>query len=482
MAISLSPSPKNNAGTLQCDLRSPSISRLRRGVSTWWGRVITLLVVDALAVIAAWRIAELFSTPATQIWNTQSNPLSVLFVLSIEWGMLLGGGFYKAGDPRRDYAGLVKTVTLAEVMILLVVFFYAPQQTLSRSHFLMFWLGSLTFVCAGRWLVDILVDRVRTSGQLRYPVFLISDPEFAHQCLQSIEQENRYDIVGVVDAIALDRAEREKTFANLRRLGVVEAFVSWDAIHNRQFLYWHFQTAGITLHVLPIGLEPLFKGSKIGMNGGMPAVTFRPPMITGVDFWIKQVLDFSSAMVLTILLSPILLTISALIYLDSPGPIFFKQTRIGLHGKPFKAWKFRTMVVNAAQLQQELEARNENKDGVLFKMKDDPRITRIGKFLRQYSLDELPQLFNVLFGEMSLVGPRPLPVRDVEKFAQHHFIRHEVLPGITGLWQVSGRSDIDNFEDVVNLDLGYIQKWSLWLDLKILFKTVNVVLKKTGAY
>ena len=140
------------------------------------------------------------------------------------------------------------------------------------------------------------------------------------------------------------------------------------------------------------------------------------------------------------------------------------------------------MVANADKLQAKLEANNEIKDGVLFKMKDDPRITRVGRILRRYSLDELPQLFNILLGEMSLVGPRPLPTRDVERFTNRHFIRQEVLPGITGLWQVSGRSTIDNFEDVVNLDMAYITNWSLWLDLKIILKTVKVVLTKDGAY
>ncbi|MBA3923852.1 MAG: sugar transferase, partial [Nostocaceae cyanobacterium] len=180
--------------------------------------------------------------------------------------------------------------------------------------------------------------------------------------------------------------------------------------------------------------------------------------------------------------SPLYLCIALLIKLDSPGPIFYKQTRIGLHGHPFKVWKFRTMVMNADKLQKELEARNEMQDGVLFKMKDDPRITTLGKFLRRYSLDEIPQLFNVLFGEMSLVGPRPLPTRDVEKFSKHHFIRHEILPGITGLWQVSGRSDIIDFEKVIRLDVTYMENWSLSLDLQILLQTVRVILEKKGAY
>ena len=140
------------------------------------------------------------------------------------------------------------------------------------------------------------------------------------------------------------------------------------------------------------------------------------------------------------------------------------------------------MRTDADKLQKELEAQNETKDGILFKIKDDPRVTRVGKFLRRYSLDELPQLFNVLLGEMSLVGPRPLPTRDVDKFSERHFIRQEVLPGVTGLWQVSGRSNIIDFEQVIKLDLNYIENWSLGLDFEILLKTVQVVLKKEGAY
>jgi exopolysaccharide biosynthesis polyprenyl glycosylphosphotransferase len=182
------------------------------------------------------------------------------------------------------------------------------------------------------------------------------------------------------------------------------------------------------------------------------------------------------------LISPILLAIAIIVKLDSPGPFFYKQERVGLHGRRFKALKFRTMYINADQLQKELEARNEMQDGVLFKMKDDPRITKVGKFLRRSSLDELPQLFNVLLGEMSLVGPRPLPLRDVQKFSEHHFIRQEVLPGITGLWQVSGRSNITSFEEVVRLDTFYIENWSIWLDMQILLRTALVLLQKKGAY
>ncbi len=202
----------------------------------------------------------------------------------------------------------------------------------------------------------------------------------------------------------------------------------------------------------------------------------------GKYYLVKRCVDFVFAAIFICLLSPVYLAIALAIKLDSAGPVFFKQTRIGLRGKKFQVWKFRTMRVDAEKLQQELEALNETKGGVIFKIKNDPRITGIGSFLRRYSLDELPQMFNVLLGEMALVGPRPLPTRDVDNFSPHHFFRHEVLPGVTGLWQVSGRSNIVDFEQVIKLDFNYIKNWSLAMDFRILLKTVMVVLKKEGAY
>jgi exopolysaccharide biosynthesis polyprenyl glycosylphosphotransferase len=480
MAQTLSPIP--STPQLKQDLRSPSFARLRRGSTRLWTRMLTLFLTDCGLLFLAWQLAAVLGTPGTLTGKMATHANLILLNLGVTIGGFFTAGFYRAGDKRRDYLGIIRNVSISAMMLLLIMFVVEPTQQISRSQFLYFWLFSALAVCSGRWIVDLGVGQLRTMGAIRYPVFLISDPEYAEQCIDVIKRENRYDIVGIVNARSIDRYEREATFAKLRQLGVVEAFVALDAIKNRQFLCWHFQTAGITLHVLPIGLEPLFKGTKFSTNSGFPALTFKPTIITGLDFIIKRSFDCCSAVVLTLLLAPFLTLIAALVFLDSPGSVFYRQTRVGLHGKPFKAWKFRTMVNNADQLQKELEARNEMKDGVLFKMKDDPRITRVGKFLRRYSLDELPQLLNVLSGEMSLVGPRPLPVRDVEKFAQHHFIRHEVLPGITGLWQVSGRSNIDNFEDVVNLDLKYIETWSLRLDLEILLRTVTVVLRKTGAY
>jgi exopolysaccharide biosynthesis polyprenyl glycosylphosphotransferase len=196
----------------------------------------------------------------------------------------------------------------------------------------------------------------------------------------------------------------------------------------------------------------------------------------------KRAFDVAAALALVLLGAPLLALIALVVRLDSPGPIFFRQQRVGRGGRPFRIWKFRTMVVDAEHQQRRLEGCNEMKDGVLFKIKDDPRVTRVGRLLRRTSLDELPQLFNVIGGEMSLVGPRPLALRDAERLAPRHHARFAVLPGITGLWQVSGRSDIGCFEEVFRLDMAYVRRCSFRLDMHILWRTVGVVLRRQGSY
>jgi exopolysaccharide biosynthesis polyprenyl glycosylphosphotransferase len=195
---------------------------------------------------------------------------------------------------------------------------------------------------------------------------------------------------------------------------------------------------------------------------------------------IKLVAELVATLAALALLAPLLVVIATAVKLQDGGPVFFVQRRHGLHRRVFPMLKFRTMVPGAEAMQPALEARNEA-SGPVFKIRDDPRVTRVGAFLRRTSLDELPQLFNVLAGHMSIVGPRPLPIRDVDQFdASAPMRRFSVRPGITGLWQVSGRSDLP-FDRLVTLDLRYIDEWSLWMDVKIVLKTVGVVLRRRGA-
>lgn len=197
---------------------------------------------------------------------------------------------------------------------------------------------------------------------------------------------------------------------------------------------------------------------------------------------VKRVVDVTLAVLLLIVLTPLCALIALLIKLDSPGPVIFRQLRTGRGGRPFWMYKFRTMVEDADAIKPQLQHLNGSGDPRLFKIANDPRVTRVGRFLRRTSLDELPQLVNVLRGEMSLIGPRPFFPEDMVHYDGHHLERLAVLPGISGLWQVKGRSNIVDFEEVVRLDREYIEGWSLWLDFKILLLTVPAVLRRRGAY
>jgi exopolysaccharide biosynthesis polyprenyl glycosylphosphotransferase len=198
-----------------------------------------------------------------------------------------------------------------------------------------------------------------------------------------------------------------------------------------------------------------------------------------VGLFLKRVADTMLSLAAVTAAAPLMIAIALAVKLDSPGPVFYVSERIGKRGRVFRCFKFRTMVKNAEGLKKELAAQNE-RDGILFKMTNDPRITRVGRFLRKYSLDELPQFLNVLRGEMSLVGPRPPIASEVEKYELEHFRRLEVTPGLTGLWQVQARHD-PSFAKYIELDTAYVENWSLWMDLKILIRTADVVLRGTGS-
>jgi exopolysaccharide biosynthesis polyprenyl glycosylphosphotransferase len=213
---------------------------------------------------------------------------------------------------------------------------------------------------------------------------------------------------------------------------------------------------------------------------GVPLFELRPPTFAGTDWIVKRVFDIAVSALVLVLGLPVWIAIAAAVKASSPGPVFYRDRRIGLGEREFDMLKFRTMVAGAAEQQRELERANEV-GGALFKIRDDPRVTRVGRLLRRFSLDEIPQVLNVLRGEMSLVGPRPLPLRDYRLLEDWHRRRYRVLPGMTGLWQISGRSSL-TFDDLVRLDFYYLENWSVWLDITILAKTVPAVASRKGAY
>jgi len=237
---------------------------------------------------------------------------------------------------------------------------------------------------------------------------------------------------------------------------------------------------GVRVRLAPSTMEILIHRAEFVPGQSVPLFELGPPVFEGIDFALKRTFDIVAATLLLVLFSPLLVAITLAVRLSSRGPVLYRSMRRGIGQRPFACLKFRTMHTDAEEQLADLEELNEA-TGALFKIRDDPRLTGVGRVLRRFSLDELPQLVNVLRGEMSLVGPRPLPERDYAMLEDWHRKRYLVLPGITGLWQVSGRSELD-FDDLVHLDFIYLERWSLALDLTILLKTIPAVFSRRGAY
>jgi len=238
--------------------------------------------------------------------------------------------------------------------------------------------------------------------------------------------------------------------------------------------------AGVKVQIAPKTTELLLERAEFVPGQGALLFKLRPPVFVGTDWAVKRVFDVLVSLIVVVAGFPLWLAIAAAVRLSSRGSVFYSDRRVGLNETEFGMLKFRTMYVDAPQRQAELEALNEA-GGALFKIREDPRVTPVGRVLRRFSLDEVPNVINVLRGEMSLVGPRPLPVRDHRLLEEWHRKRNLVLPGMTGLWQISGRSSL-SFDDLVRLDFYYLDNWSLGLDISILAKTVPAVLARRGAY
>jgi exopolysaccharide biosynthesis polyprenyl glycosylphosphotransferase len=236
----------------------------------------------------------------------------------------------------------------------------------------------------------------------------------------------------------------------------------------------------LDVRVLPGYYESVTADAPIEYLGDFPVVALHRGHVPVFAMAIKRVFDIAMSLAALIAAAPVMIAMAIAIRLEDGGPVFYVSERVGKKGTVFPCYKFRSMVMNADQIKAQLAAQNERAGGILFKMKDDPRITKVGRFLRKYSLDELPQLFNVLQGDMSVVGPRPPVASEVAKYEIDHFRRLEVLPGLTGLWQVRARQD-PSFERYIALDTAYVENWSFWLDLKIILMTAGAVLRGTGA-
>ena len=468
------------------DLRSPGYIKLAGKEFSYRSKIITLVLLDSISLWFSWSVAytqngENFRFDVI----LQNAQIYSLFLTVLIFTIFLFSAFdlYRKGDKSRNIFNSIKAVLLSHLAIVpIVVRFYDSDviNQLATASLL-----SIILIVAHRTTLNWIWAYVRQKHTpLRQKILLIGKPKDLERSRILLENSEVFQIAGELSLSDFD--DEESLHLALDRINykeLDEVFVcSWESVKGAASLYWKLRTIGVNWRILPISIKlPAKRPAEIDTIIGVPTIRLAHSAIVGIDFFSKRVFDVVVSSTLLLIIGIPMLIIAALIKLSSPGSILYKQTRVGLKGNHFEIWKFRTMVENASELQQQLEAQNEVQGGILFKIKDDPRITKVGKYLRRYSLDELPQLFNVLRGEMSLVGPRPLPVRDVAKFSQSHYFRQEVLPGITGLWQVSGRSDTDS-DGVFNLDFEYIENWSLGLDFQILLQTVRVVFGAKGAY
>lgn len=420
----------------------------------------------------------------------------VSVVLIIAWLAALAIG--DSRDPKIFGSGpseykRVVNLTLLTFGVFAIVSYVARAQV--GRGFLLFALPvGLVLLLLSRWLWRKRLHRQRKLGRHIYRTLIVGDRAKSAHVAQQIMRDRfvGFGLVGAVTARGshselvpgLDVVASYDDLIDTIDAMQIDAVImtSADALSptRTREIGWELEARKIDL-VVASALTDI-AGPRIHMRpvAGLPLIHVEHPEFAGRKLFAKRMFDWVGASALLLLLSPVFLVIALLVRSDSPGPIFFKQRRVGLHGREFSMLKFRSMVVNAEARLDEVLPHSEG-NGVLFKLKADPRVTKFGAKMRRYSLDELPQLINVLRGDMSLVGPRPPLPREVEAYKEWVGRRLLVKPGITGLWQVSGRSDL-SWDDSVRLDLYYVENWSMVGDLLLLARTVRTVFKPEGAY
>ena len=474
--------------------RPPALSfLLRLATLRKLSRVVILLALDFAGVFAAIYTALGLKAAVRGQFDFQLTAEQTLDIVGFAYlvtALLFAGSrLYSARGLR---PGLTRIIAcLFQVTIVALAFAIINEEEFS-SYYTFY--GSLLFaviyVSMLRWGYEKLSGALLRAAGYRRRSALVGSADHVAAVAQALGEES-HEPVEVVGALAnggpaapelpslgtLDQLSEVLDHHRIEEVIVADpdfpqerAIDLIDQCHQR----------GVTVRVAPSTMEILVRSAEFVPGQAVPLFEVRPPVFDGINFAMKRAFDLVGATLLLIALSPLLAAIAGAISLTSRGGVLYRSVRPGIGGMPFACLKFRTMHRTADEMQADLESINEA-DGALFKIKDDPRLTWVGRLLRRFSLDELPQLINVLRGEMSLVGPRPLPQRDFDKLEDWHKKRYLVLPGITGLWQVSGRSELD-FDELVRLDFLYLERWSVFLDLTILVKTVPAVISQRGAY
>jgi exopolysaccharide biosynthesis polyprenyl glycosylphosphotransferase len=481
------PALKQRGGARSKDIRAarPYLLSLTpfRALARRTASVLALALLDvtglAFGLYGALALRELYHgrTPLWGLlWEAPQEwlPFVVLVTLLVFWRARL-----YASRERRPGLGAVVS-SLLVVGVLTVGFAIASGHSFDTYGYApTAFLLSVLVIGVLRASYDSLTSDLIRLARIRRRTVLVGDDEQVAELRRVLGWSRNgieYEFVGesapVPAAVAaiLDEQRVDELVLADPSLDEQQALELVDQAHRR----------GVRVRVAPRTTELLRDRGEYVPGQGVPLFELHPPVLAGTDWLVKRVFDLVLGGAVLVVGLPVWLLIAAAVKLDSPGPVLYRSRRVGLHEEEFGMFKLRTMHAGAEDRQAELEDANEAV-GALFKIRSDPRVTRVGRLLRRFSLDEIPNLLNVLRGEMSLVGPRPLPVRDYELLDEWHRKRSLVLPGMTGLWQIAGRSDL-SFDELVRLDFYYIERWSLWLDITILARTIPAVIGRRGAY
>ena len=470
-----------------------------RPARSWMNRYVAILVGSDLMAAALAAFAGLATRPHQRAGLGTLLSHYGFALVPIPW--VLGLWAAKAYDPHILGAGSEEFKRVGRTAVWLVaglgLLSFWVHADIARAYVLASVPAAAFLTALGRHLSRKVVHRLRTRGKcLQRVVGVGNEAQLLHLANQF--QNEPWDGLQMV-AACLPGGEPSGLLAeagvpvlgSLKDVASVAALVEADAVAaaacpemygpGLRRLAWHLEGTNLELMIAP-GLAEV-AGPRIHMRpaAGLSMLVVEQPQLSGVGRVTKAVVDRLLAAGALVVLAPFLLLVALAVRVNSAGPALFRQTRVGKDGKEFTLLKFRSMVDGADRHVESLADRNQNADGLLFKIKCDPRVTRVGSFLRKYSLDELPQLINVARGDMSLVGPRPPLPREVARYEDHVHRRLMVKPGLTGLWQVSGRSDL-TWDESVRLDLRYVENWSLALDVMIMWKTVFAVVRGSGAY
>ncbi len=458
-----------------------------------WIKHWNFILLDLLCLLGAFFVAFWIRHGFTNPFVLSIYVNEVLVLVLVQLTSAVFGDNFKHVLERGyyvEFSAAFKQAVLVTLFGIFYLFIIKHSETYSRMTMIMTGVYYLLFSYVCRIAMKRFLRKQYESREAKKSLLIITTQKKATGVIGDIKKQlfHEYKLCGLV---LLDASQKEGQIDGVEIVADVCDVVdyvchSWvDALYidveeqtalPKEMLN-DFSKMGVTIHLKLQGIEnPYHRKQYIEKVAGATVMTVSVNDMSEEDLFAKRFVDVIGGLIGCLMTALLMIVIGPMIFVASPGPIFFSQTRIGMNGKPFKIYKFRSMYLDAEERKKELLKQNDVADGFMFKMENDPRIIKgIGHFIRKTSIDEFPQFFNVLKGDMSLVGTRPPTVDEWEKYALHHRMRLSIRPGITGLWQVSGRSNITDFEEVVKLDAEYISKWNIGLDLKIIWKTVQVM-------